>query len=636
MADPRFDAPIPSAEFRSMMPTFRSLPEAFSALPARRPKHLFLAAFTVFFFALAAMPSCSTPAAKGPSPEAKSLDSLYEAYRDYCMRNYPTWATYEGDHRFNTRMTDWSVQGFARRLDSLKRFRRVVLAVDTLSLNPEQRLNQRLFVREMDMAIEGAAFHPEYLPFNQLGGPHLSLPQLIDAQPLETPGDYEAYFTRLRGIPQLMAQCEEQMKYGISYGVLPPRFVAEQVAAQMRDIGGRSMGNSPFSQPLRESEAEMGQYYPDLYSALKRILEEDVHPAYLNMAAFIEQNWVPIARDEPGLHALSDGAGRYAYAVRYHTTTELSPEAIFAIGEQEVAEIQGQMEALMQEIGFEGDLQGFMAFLRSDSQFYYSDPDPMMAEYRRILDQADAALPALFGTLPQAPYALKEMESYRAANAPQAYYSSAPEDRSRPGYFYVNTAQLDARPKYTMTALALHEAVPGHHLQIAIAQELGELPWFRRNLSATAYVEGWALYAERLGYAMGEGEYGLYTDPYQRFGALTFAMWRACRLVVDVGLHHKGWSRQEALNYMLARTPNSEADIRSEVDRYIATPGQALAYKIGERKILALRAEAEAALGEAFELREFHDAVLESGPLPLELLEQKMRAWIAERGGGPA
>ncbi len=589
----------------------------------------------LFALSTALMPACTERAPAGPSPEAQSLDSLYSAYQDYCMRNYPSWATYEGDHRFDNRLTDWSVQGFARRLDSVKLFRRVAANTDTTQLDEEQRLNRALFIREMDMAIEAAAFNDHYIPFDQLSGPHLRMPQLIESQPLETPDDYEAYFSRLRGIPQLMAQCEEQMKYGISYGLVPPRFVAEQVAAQMRSIGEHTMGRSPFSRPLRQGEADLGQYYPDLYSTLKQILEEDVNPAYLNMATFIEQNWVPVARTEPGIMALPKGAERYAFAVRYHTTTTRTPEEIFAIGEQEVADIQAQMEALVDQTGFDGNLDAFVQFLRTDSQFY-REKGPMMAEYQRILDRADAALPELFGTLPEAPYALKEIEDYMAANAPQAYYYSAPEDRSRPGYFYVNTSDLSSRPKYTMTALALHEAVPGHHLQIAIAQEIEDLPWFRQNLSATAYVEGWGLYAERLGYAMGEGQHGLYSDPYQRFGALTFEMWRACRLVVDVGLHHKGWSRQQAVDYMLARTPNSETDIRAEVDRYISMPGQALAYKIGQRRILALRAEAEAALGERFDVRDFHDVVLESGPLPLELMEQRVRSWIREQGGGPA
>ncbi len=280
----------------------------------------------------------------------------------------------------------------------------------------------------------------------------------------------------------------------------------------------------------------------------------------------------------------------------------------------------------MEATGFEGSRSEFFEYVRTDSQFYYSDKEELMQGFRDILKVMDTKLPDLFGILPEAPYELKEMEAYRAASAPQAYYYSAPEDRSRPGYFYVNTYNLPSRPKYTMTALALHEAVPGHHLQITIAQELEGLPWFRENLPSTAYVEGWGLYAEYLGY-----ESDMYKDVYQRFGALTFEIWRACRLVVDVGLHHKKWTREQAVLFMLENTPNSEFDIRSEVDRYIVWPGQALAYKIGELKIKELRKTAEIQLGTNFKIREFHDKVLENGPVPLELLEQNILTWIQSK-----
>lgn len=291
---------------------------------------------------------------------------------------------------------------------------------------------------------------------------------------------------------------------------------------------------------------------------------------------------------------------------------------------QEVKRIKAAMKEVVKEVGFDGDLSAFIADLRTNPKYYFETKEPMMAEYRRILQVMDDQLPDLFGILPQAPYDLKEMEAYRAKSAPQAYYYSAPLDRSRPGYFYVNTYDLPSRPNYTMTALALHEAVPGHHLQIAIAQELEGLLAFRKDYSVTAFVEGWGLYAEHLGY-----ETNMYTDPMQRFGALTFESWRACRLVVDVGLHHKGWTREEAVQFMLENTPNSEQDIRSEVDRYISWPGQALAYKIGELKIKELRKLAEDKLGAQFNIKAFHDTVLENGAVPLDLLSEKVNTWIA-------
>ena len=567
----------------------------------------------------------STAGSESGSPEeaVRQLELLFEDYHNYCMRNYPTWATYEGDHRFDDRITDMRPEAFAARNDSARAFLKVALSIDTAGLSADDLLNRSLFIREMEDGLESAAFHGEYQPFSQQNGPHIDFPQIVEVQPLSSPSDYPAYLKRLKAFPAQLDQCIQLARLGIASGQVPPRFMMEQVSRQCQTMADYTMETSPFSRPLREMEEELGQAYDSLHHQLLTVIEEQISPAYGRLASFIEQEYLPACREIPGVSALPDGAARYAYSVKHHTTLGISPDEVFAIGEQEVATPKAQMEALVQEIGFEGDLPAFVAKLRSDPQFYYTDKEEMMVEYRAILDKVDQALPTLFGRLPKAPYALKEIEEYRAANAPQAYYYSAPDDGSRPGYFYVNTSNLSARPKYTMTSLALHEAVPGHHLQIAIAQELEGLPWFRRGISSTAFVEGWGLYAESLGYEM-----GLYEDPYQHFGALTFGMWRACRLVVDVGLHYKGWTREQAVQYMMANTPNSEADIRSEVDRYIAWPGQALAYKIGERKILELRKEATESLGASFNLQNFHDQLLEEGPLPLPLLEHRIRAWI--------
>ena len=567
----------------------------------------------------------STAGSESGSPEeaVRQLELLFEDYHNYCMRNYPTWATYEGDHRFDDRITDMRPEAFAARNDYARAFLKVALSIDTAGLSADDLLNRSLFIREMEDGLESAAFHGEYQPFSQQNGPHIDFPQIVEVQPLSSPSDYPAYLKRLKAFPAQLDQCIQLARLGIASGQVPPRFMMEQVSRQCQTMADYTMETSPFSRPLREMEEELGQAYDSLHHQLLTVIEEQISPAYGRLASFIEQEYLPACREIPGVSALPDGAARYAYSVKHHTTLGISPDEVFAIGEQEVATLKAQMEALVQEIGFEGDLPAFVAKLRSDPQFYYTDKEEMMVEYRAILDKVDQALPTLFGRLPKAPYALKEIEEYRAANAPQAYYYSAPDDGSRPGYFYVNTSNLSARPKYTMTSLALHEAVPGHHLQIAIAQELEGLPWFRRGISSTAFVEGWGLYAESLGYEM-----GLYEDPYQHFGALTFGMWRACRLVVDVGLHYKGWTREQAVQYMMANTPNSEADIRSEVDRYIAWPGQALAYKIGERKILELRKEATESLGASFNLQNFHDQLLEEGPLPLPLLEHRIRAWI--------
>ncbi len=551
------------------------------------------------------------------------LNALYEDYRQFCMRNYPEWATYEGDHRYSDRLTDWRPEAFAARMDSLRSFLQRAEQTDSAALSPGDHLNRDLFIREMDLALEALAFRPEYQPFGQQSGPHIDFPQIVEIQPLEKPSDFAAYFKRLERFPELLIACETNARQGIAAGQVPPRILIEQVLQQCQTMASYTVEGSPFYRPLIGRKETFGSEYDALDAELRRLIQTAIQPAYQRLTAFLESEYLPACREEPGISALPDGAARYAYAVKSHTTLSLTPDQIFAIGMEEVAAIQTQMEGIKTQTGFNGTLDEFLAYLRTDPQFYYTDKAPMMAEYRAILDKMDASLPTLFGRLPQAPYGLKEIEEYRAASAPQAYYYSAPEDGSRPGYFYVNTTRLEARPKYTMTALALHEAVPGHHLQIAIAQELEEMPWFRRNISSTAFVEGWGLYAESLGF-----EAGLYDDPYQHFGALAFSMWRACRLVVDVGLHHKGWSREEAVTFMLDHTANSEADVRSEVDRYIAWPGQALAYKIGERKIMELRRRAEAEMGAQFDVKTFHDRLLEQGPLPLPLLEERMNAWM--------
>ena len=595
----------------------RSLPSEFRLVFA--PIKLSLTLVVALFASCGSGPETEQPGANS----AETLNALYEDYHQFCMRNYPEWATYEGDNRYSDQLTDWRPEAFSGRMDSLRSFLERAQQTDTAALSPGDQLNRDLFIREMDLALEALAFRPEYQPFGQQSGPHIDFPQIVEIQPLEKPADFAAYFKRLEAFPGLLTACETNTRQGIAAGQVPPRMLMEQVLQQCQTMASYTVEGSPFYRPLIGRKESFGADYDALDAELRRLIETAIQPAYQRLADFLESEYLPACREEPGISALPDGAARYAYAVKSHTTLPLTPDQIFAIGMEEVAAIKAQMEGIKTRTGFNGTMDDFLQYLRTDPQFYYKDKDPMMADYRTILSKMDAALPSLFGRLPQAPYDLKEIEEYRAASAPQAYYYSAPEDGSRPGYFYVNTTRLEARPKYTMTALALHEAVPGHHLQIAIAQELEGLPWFRRNISSTAFVEGWGLYAESLGF-----EAGLYDDPYQHFGALAFSMWRACRLVVDVGLHHKGWSREQAVAFMMENTANSEADVRSEVDRYIAWPGQALAYKIGERKIMELRRRAEAEMGNRFDLKAFHDRLLEQGPLPLPLLEARMNAWM--------
>jgi prolyl oligopeptidase len=363
-----------------------------------------------------------------------------------------------------------------------------------------------------------------------------------------------------------------------------------------------------------------------LKGELLAAIRDAVVPAYKRMADYMEQDYLPACREEIGIYALPNGKERYKIIARRYTTTNQTPEEISEIGKRELARVHDEMRAVMKQVGFEGTIQAFADSLRRDKRFYYDNADSLVAGFKEILHRMDQKMPELFGRLPQAHYGFREMETYRAESAPDAYYYPAPEDRSRTAFFYINTYKPEMRPKYTMEALAYHEAVPGHHMQIALQQELEQLPMFRQHGGYTAFVEGWALYSEEL-----PKEVGFYADPYSEFGRLTFDAWRCTRLVVDPGIHYFGWTRDQAVAFFRENTALSELNIQSEVDRYIAWPGQALAYKIGQLKLLELRHRAEDALGDAFDLRAFHDALLEEGALPLDLLEAKMARWIDDQ-----
>lgn len=539
------------------------------------------------------------------------------------MEQFPEWASYNGIHTNADKLTDNSLAAIGARRAQQKAWLKQLEEADYKSLSPADKLNYDLFKSMILEDLDGDKFKKHLVPIGQQRGIHLQFPQIIEYQPVKTQEDIDKYFNRLRAFPKAVETAIEHMRTGMEEGIVPPNFLMNQVVDQINNIKDVPVAEMPFMSVF-EKENDLDEAALNAAKeACAEILVNEVVPAYEQLGSFMKEEYIPACRKDAGIWSIPNGSERYAYEVKHHTSTDLTPDEIFDIGNAEVKRIKAEMEKVKDNIGFEGSLEDFVKDLRNNPDYYYTSKEPMLTEYRRILDIMDEQLPNIFGILPEAPYDLKEMEAYRAKSAPQAYYYPAPEDRSRPGYFYVNTTNLPARPKYTMTALALHEAVPGHHLQIAIAQELENMPWFRREYNVTAYTEGWGLYAEYLGY-----ETNMYTDPLQHFGALTFEMWRACRLVVDVGLHHKKWQRDEAVRFMMENTPNSEADIRSEVDRYISWPGQALAYKIGELKIKELRKKAEEVLGAKFDLKSFHDCILENGAIPLSLLEQKVDEWI--------
>jgi prolyl oligopeptidase len=568
---------------------------------------------------------------RGPATTSRvdGLNALYDAYwQDHLERN-PTAATYLGDHRYDDRLEDLSESAALDEVDALRGFLDRADAVDPAGLGGRDRLDLLLFRRLLERRIEGATFRPWLMPVSQQGGPHIGFPQIVSYHPFRSEEDYDHYVARLRAFPAQVEQVIDCMRRGIEAGIVRSRPVVEKVPPQIEDL----IVDGPEKSPLYEPLASFPEGVPEgerarIRGDVERAIMGAVIPAYRRLLDFVRNEYLPACRDDVGVWALPDGEARYAFAIRRYTTTEMTPEEIHRIGLRELDRIAKEMDSIRREVGFRGDLRAFMDHLRNDPRFYYSAPSDLMDGFRAILRTMDGKMPLLFGRIPRAAYDLKEIEPYRAAAAPAAYYYPPPEDGSRPGYFYVNTYRLDSRPRYTMEALAYHEAVPGHHLQIAIAQELDSLPDFRQHQGFTVFVEGWGLYAEGL-----PAEVGLYRDPYSRFGRLTFDAWRAGRLVVDTGIHAMRWDRDRAIAFLEERTALSEHDVVSEVDRYIAWPGQALAYKIGELRIRDLRRKAEAALGERFDVRRFHDALLRNGALPLDLLEEEIGRWIAEEGG---
>ncbi|MDQ3020875.1 MAG: DUF885 domain-containing protein [Bacteroidota bacterium] len=561
---------------------------------------------------------------KTPTDSNEQLSSLFTKYDEYNKRTYPEGATYEGDHRYDDKLSDNSQSANLAYYDSARAFLNELLAIDYQSLSYDNKLNYDLFKSSIEETLEEEKFHWEYMPMGQQWGLHINFPQMVFVQPTSTYEEYRKYFKRLRGFEKKIDNDILNMKKGISNGIVPPVFIMEQTLPQMEKVMNVEVEESIFYSPVKNENKLSPEEKEIVSKELKDIIQTSVNPAYKKLYDFVKNEYIPNCRKDAGVWSLPDGRQRYEKAVKDFTTLKLNADEVHNVGLKEVERILIEMENIKDSIGFTGTLDEFNTYLKTDEKFYYTDKEDLMNGFRDILKKMDTKLPQLFGNLPDAPYDLKEMEEFRAASAPAAYYYSAPEDRSRPGYFYVNTFNLPARPKYTMTALAMHEAVPGHHLQISLAQGLKNLPKFRRDLGVTAFVEGWGLYSESLGY-----EAGMYEDLYQLYGALTFEMWRACRLVVDTGIHDKKWTREQAFDYMQKYTPNSDQDIQSEIDRYISWPGQALAYKTGELKMKELRKKAEDKLGQNFDVKAFHDTLLKNGAIPLPLLEIKIDEWIA-------
>jgi prolyl oligopeptidase len=552
------------------------------------------------------------------------LDTLFNDYWEFALRSYPTWATYLGDHRYDSLLTDYSPEAHAARLGQMQSFLTRVEAIPLGGRSSEDSLNHELFAHMLHDALEGAAFDPQLIPITQQGGPPNEFAELPSSHPMRNREDGANYIKRLKAFPVLVQQTIANMREGMRRGLVPARVTMERVLPQYEALLTREPAKHILAAPFAAlPDSVPAGVREELTKEGVEAIRSDIIPSYRKLRDFIRDHYLRACRDEIGLYALPDGEKRYAYLVRYYTTTSLTPEEIHATGERELASIKAEMHRIANRLSWRGPLPDLMEAMRLNPKFYFTAGDSLMVGFRRICKGIDAKLDLLFGRLPKQWYDLKEMEAFRAPAAPDAYYYGAPDDGSRPAYFYVNTYRPDMRPKYTMEALAYHEAVPGHHLQLTLQQELKDLPHFRRHAGFTAFVEGWALYAELL-----PKEIGFYSDPYSDFGRLTFQAWRAARLVVDTGIHQFKWSREKAIQFFRENTALSEVNIESEVDRYIADPGQALAYMIGRLKIQEIRAHAEQELGAAFDIRRFHDVLLEDGALPLDLLEQKMNRWI--------
>jgi uncharacterized protein (DUF885 family) len=566
----------------------------------------------------------------GPqSADARALHALFDAEWDYSMQQSPENASELGDRRWNDRWTDESLVAYARRYAHNREVLADLKKINRTNLTAADQLNYDLFQKNYERPVEGYKFRQFLIPLNQRGGIQTQ-DELADSLRFETRKDYQDWIARMRSFPVLMDQTIALMREGIKERMVHPKVIMERLPAQIDKQIVSDPTQSGFYKPFQHFSSEISPAdQKELSQEARQAVEQQVVPAYKKFKEFFVKEYLPACFDKVGIWQIPHGDELYAFDVRRYTTTDLTPDQVHEIGLKQVARIRAEMDRVMQQTGFKGTRDEFFKFLRTDPQFYYKSPDDLFEAYKATAKTIDPNLVKVFRTLPREPYGVEAIPAVAAPDTTAAYYRPGAADGSRAGTYFVNLYKPETRPKWEMLVLTLHESVPGHHLQIARAHELGEMPKFRRFGGYTAFTEGWGLYAESLGDDM-----GLYTDPYAKFGELTYQMWRAVRLVVDTGIHAKHWTRDQAIKYFMDNAPKAELDIVNEIDRYIAWPGQALAYKIGELKIHELRTRARDQLGEKFDLRAFHDVVLGSGPLPLDILERNVNDWIAEQKNG--
>ncbi len=552
----------------------------------------------------------------------KKLHQMLAEQWEYTLRTSPEFASILGDKRYNDKLSDFSQTAIESDLRQQRIFLRKFEGIDPAGFPEQEQLNRDLMVRNLRQQVESAKFKEWEMPVTQFGGIHIDSPQLVSSLSFSTVKDYEDYVARLKQIPRAFNETMIQMRKGMKDRLMPPRILLLQVAAQTEGIARQKPEETPFAQPANNfpkefSEADRKRLRASVIAAIR----DQVLPTYVTFARFVRNEYAPKGRTDMGIWALPQGNERYALAVRRQTTTNMQPEEIYQLGLREAARIEAEQTTIAKQLGF-SDLKSLKESLKTNPDVHAKSRQQILDEYRTYTDQMWKRLPEMFGRLPKAKLEILPVEAFREKEASTSYNQGTP-DGSRPGHVFVNTYDYEHQLTINNEDTAYHEGVPGHHMQISIAQELPELPPFRQQAGYTAYVEGWALYCESLGKEM-----GFYQNPYNNYGRLDDEMWRAARLVVDTGIHYKKWKREQVVQYLRDHSSQNEAYFQAETDRYIAWPGQALAYKIGQLTILRLREKARTELGNKFDIRAFHDEVLGAGALPMDVFEQRINAWI--------
>ena len=561
----------------------------------------------------------------------QQLKQLVAEEWEYELRESPEQATFVGDYRYNDRWSDSSIAHIPQYKQDNQKWLAQFEAVDTTGFPEQEKLNQSLMVRNLKERLEFIDLKTYEMPIDQFNGVHLQLAQFVAAVPLDSTKHYEDYLSRLHQIPKVFADITEVLLQGEKDKLMPPRFLLEKTVVQCKSIAEPAGEANAFGQPVAHfADTVPAADRTRLHDAIVAAVDNEVRPAYSKLANFIATDYAPKGRTEPGLWALPDGDKRYRFAIRQMTTTDMEPEAIHQLGLKEVKHIEDEQLSIAKKLGF-ADLPSFRASLKTNPKLVATSREQILEKYRLYIGQMEPQLPKLFGLLPKTRVEIRATQEYREKEASGAEYTQGTPDGSRPGVVYVNTGDLEHRTLTDIESTAYHEGVPGHHMQISIAQTLPELPAFRQQAGYTAYIEGWALYAERLG-----KEIGFYQDPYSDYGRLSDEQLRAIRLVLDTGVHYKHWTRQQMVDFFHAHSSDDEPDLQAETDRYIAYPGQALAYKLGQLDILKLRALAQTELGGKYDVRAFHDEILDGGALPLDVLDARVALWVAAQKSGKA